>query len=151
MTASHILVRLDVPSMGAPSSVGASEESTPQRQHEAGDEPGSVHFGASAKGRDQLMGASPIRTMVGWHGIWRRCGRATGRIDALRETLPWVGANRRAVTFVKPRQAAKGKLWTDATRPEFGEGSTVWGSSRRMQLDRSPGVRGTARRDRGVA
>src|SRR5487761_2660260 len=56
-------------------------------------------------------------------------------------------AKRRAVTCVKPEQASKGKLWTP-TRPEFGEGSTVWGSSRQMHLDRSTGVMGTARRDR---
>ena len=56
-------------------------------------------------------------------------------------------ATRRAVTCVKPEQASKGKLWTP-TRPEFGEGSTVWGSSRQMHLDRSTGVMGTARRDR---
>ena len=49
---------------------------------------------------------------------------------------------------VKPEQASKGKLWTP-TRPESGEGSTVWGSSRQMHLDRSTGVMGTARRDRG--
>jgi hypothetical protein len=58
------------------------------------------------------------------------------------------GANRRAVTSVKPEQASKGKLWTP-TRPEFGEGSTDWESSRQMHLDRSTGVVGTARRDRG--
>ena len=37
----------------------------------------------------------------------------------------------------------------EPTRQEFGEGSTVWGSSRQMHLDRSAGVMGTARRDRG--
>src|SRR5258708_39976178 len=57
-------------------------------------------------------------------------------------------ANRRAVTCVKPEQASKGKSWTP-TRPEFGEGSTVWGSSRQTHPDWSIGVRGTARRDRG--
>ena len=49
---------------------------------------------------------------------------------------------------MKPEQASKGKLWTP-TRPEFGEGSTIWGSSRQTHLDRSTGVMGTARRDRG--
>jgi hypothetical protein len=49
---------------------------------------------------------------------------------------------------VKPEQASKGKLWTP-TRPENGEGSTARGSSRQMHLDRSAGVMGTARRDRG--
>ena len=57
-------------------------------------------------------------------------------------------ANRRAVTCVKPEQASKEKLWTP-TRPEFGEGSMDWGSSRQMHPDRSTGVMGTARRDRG--
>jgi len=57
-------------------------------------------------------------------------------------------ANRRAVTCVKPEQASKGKSWTP-TRPEFGEGSMVQGSSRQMHPDRSIGVMGTARRDRG--
>jgi hypothetical protein len=49
---------------------------------------------------------------------------------------------------MKPEQASKGKLWMP-TRPNDGEGSTVWGSSRQEHLDRSTGVVGTARRDRG--
>ena len=50
---------------------------------------------------------------------------------------------------MKPEQASKGKSWTP-TRQRDGEGSTVQGSSRRMHLDRSTGVMGTARRDRGA-
>ena len=49
---------------------------------------------------------------------------------------------------MKPEQASKGKLWMP-TRPEFGEGSTIWGSSRQTHLERPTGVMGTARRDRG--
>jgi hypothetical protein len=49
---------------------------------------------------------------------------------------------------MKPEQASKEKLWTP-TRPEFGEGSTDWGSSRQMHPNRSTGVMGTARQDRG--
>jgi len=80
----------------------------------------------------------------------RRLGRATDPVEALRQRPPWRGrANRRAVTRVKPEQASKGKLWTP-TRPKFGEGSTVWGSSRQTPPNRSTGVLGTARRDRGV-
>jgi hypothetical protein len=99
--------------------------------------------------RDHLVGASPTRAMVGWPGSWQavRPGNWPCRSPATNLTLGG-GANRRAVTCVKPEQASKGKLWTP-TRPEFGEGSTVWGSSRQMHLDRSTGVRGTARRDRG--
>jgi IS66 Orf2 like protein len=79
----------------------------------------------------------------------RRFGWATGWIEALRQR-PLLGgrANRRAVMRVKPEQASKGKLWTP-TRPKRGEGSTILGSSRQMRLDRSTGVVGTARRDRG--
>jgi hypothetical protein len=85
----------------------------------------------------------------------RRFGWVTGWIEALRQSMPTGRrsrtrgaasggrANRRAVMCVKPEQASKGKLWTP-TRPEYGEGSTVWRSSRQMQLDRSTGVRGTA-------
>ena len=50
---------------------------------------------------------------------------------------------------MKPEQASNGKLWTP-TRTDAGEGSTVLGSSRQMHLDRSTGVMGTARRDRGL-
>ena len=50
---------------------------------------------------------------------------------------------------MKPEQASKGKLWTPI-RPEIGEGSTVWGSSRQTHPSRSTGVMGTARRDRGA-
>jgi hypothetical protein len=49
---------------------------------------------------------------------------------------------------VKPEQASKGKPWTP-TRPEFGEGSTDRESSRQTHPDRSIGVMGTARWDRG--
>jgi len=86
--------------------------------------------------------------MVGWPGSWQamRLGNWPHRSPAT-NAASGGGANRRAVTCVKPEQASKGKLWTP-TRPEFGEGSTIWGSSRQMHLDRSTGVRGTARRDR---
>ena len=99
--------------------------------------------------RDHLVGASPTRAMVGWPGSWRAAwtGNRPGRSPATKAALGG-RANRRAVTCVKPEQASKGKSWTP-TRPEYGEGSTVWGSSRQMHLDRSIGVRGTARRDRG--
>jgi hypothetical protein len=50
---------------------------------------------------------------------------------------------------VKSEQASKEKLWTP-TRPEDGEGSTVWGSSRQRHLNRSTGVMDTARRERGL-
>src|SRR5271166_4338794 len=99
--------------------------------------------------RDHLVGASPTRAMVGWPGSWQavRLGNWPYRSPATNVALG-DGANRRAVTCVKPEQASKGKLWTP-TRPEFGEGSTVWGSSRQMHPKRSTGVMGTARRDRG--
>jgi hypothetical protein len=101
------------------------------------------------KGRDHLVGASPTRAMVGWPGSWQavRMGNWPYRSPATKAALGG-RANRRAVTCVKPEQASKGKLWTP-TQPEFGEGSTVWGSSRHMHLERSVGVMGTARRDRG--
>jgi len=99
--------------------------------------------------RDHLVGASPTRAMAGWPGSYQaaRMGNQPGRSP---ETKAASGgrANRRAVTCVKPEQASKGKSWTP-TRPEFGEGSMVWGSSRQTHPDRSIGVRGTARRDRG--
>jgi len=87
--------------------------------------------------------------MVGWPGSWQavRLGNWPYRSPATNIALGG-GANRRAVTCVKPEQASKGKSWTP-TRPDFGEGSTVWGSSRQMHLDGSTGVMGTARRDRG--
>src|SRR5271170_6237684 len=87
--------------------------------------------------------------MVGWPGSWQavRSGNWPYRSPATNLALGG-GANRRAVTCVKPEQASKGKLWTP-TQPGNGEGSTIWGSSRQMHLDRSTGVRGTARRDRG--
>jgi hypothetical protein len=99
--------------------------------------------------RDNLVGASPTRAMVGWPGSWRAVWLGNW-LDRSPATKAASGgrANRRAVMCVKPEQASKGKLWTP-TRPEIGEGSTVWRSSRQMQLDRSTGVRGTARRDRG--
>ena len=101
------------------------------------------------EGRDHLVGASPTRAMVGWPGSWQavRSGNRQYRSPATNVALGG-GANRRAVTRVKPEQASKGKLWTP-TRPELGEGSTIWGSSRQTHLDRSTGVMGTARRDRG--
>jgi hypothetical protein len=100
------------------------------------------------EGRDHLVGASPTRAMVGWPGSWQavRSGNRQYRSPATNVALGG-GANRRAVTRVKPEQASKGKLWTP-TRPEFGEGSTIWGSSRQTHLERSTGVMGTARRDR---
>ena len=102
------------------------------------------------EGRDHLVGASPTRAMVGWPGSWQAVwlGNWPCRSPATKAALGG-RANRRAVTCVKPEQASKGKLWTP-TRPKRGEGSTVWGSSRQMHLDRSTGVVGTARRDRGT-
>ena len=101
------------------------------------------------EGRDHLVGASPTRAMVGWPGSWQavRSGNWPCRSPATNAALGG-GANRRAVTCVKPEQASKGKLWTP-TRPKHGEGSTIRGSSRQRHLDRSTGVVGTARRDRG--
>src|ERR1019366_2383545 len=92
--------------------------------------------------RDHLVGASPTRAMVGWPGSWRAAwmGNRPGRSPATKAALGG-RANRRAVTCVKPEQASKGKSWTP-TRPDYGEGSTVWGSSRQMHPDRSIGVRG---------
>ena len=100
--------------------------------------------------RDHLVGASPTRAVVGWPGSWQamRLGNLPYRSPAT-NAASGGGANRRAVMCVKPEQASKGKLWTP-TRPEFGEGSTIWGSSRQMHLDWSTGVMGTARRDRGL-
>ena len=97
------------------------------------------------EGRDHLVGASPTRAMVGWPGSWQavRLGNWPCRSPATKAALGG-RANRRAVTCVKPEQASKGKLWTP-TRPDYGEGSTIWGSSRQMHLDRSAGVMGTAR------
>jgi hypothetical protein len=101
------------------------------------------------EGCDHLVGESPTRAMVGWPGSWQavRLGNWLYRSPATNTALGG-GATRRAVTRVKPEQASKGKLWTP-TRPKYGEGSTVWGSSRHMHLERSTGVVGTARRDRG--
>ena len=101
------------------------------------------------EGRDHLVGASPTRAMVGWPGSWQavRSGNRRYRSPATKSASGG-RANRRAVTRVKPEQASKGKLWTP-TRPEFGEGSTIWESSRQTHLGRSTGVMGTARRDRG--
>jgi hypothetical protein len=109
----------------------------------------SVQLRCVPEGRDHLVGASPTRAMVGWPGSWQavRSGNRRYRSPATKSASGG-RANRRAVTRVKPEQASKGKLWTP-TRPEFGEGSTVWGSSRQMHPDRSTGVMGTARRDRG--
>ena len=101
------------------------------------------------EGRDHLVGASPTRAMVGWPGSWQ-AAQLSNRLDRSPATKSASGgrATRRAVMRMKPEQASKGKLWTP-TRPEFGEGSTIWGSSRQTHLDRSTGVMGTARRDRG--
>ena len=87
------------------------------------------------EGRDHLVGGSPTRAMVGWPGSWQamRLGNWPYRSPATNLVLGG-GANRRAVTCVKPEQASKGKLWTP-TRPENGEGSTARGSSRHMHLD----------------
>ena len=108
-----------------------------------------VALRCAPKGRDHLVGASPTRAMVGWPGSWQAAwpGNRLGRSPATKAALGG-RAKRRAVTRVKPEQASKGKLWTP-TRPEYGEGSTVWGSSRRMHPERSTGVMGIARRDRG--
>ena len=101
------------------------------------------------EGRVHIVGGSPTRAMVGWPGSWQavRLGNWPCRSPATNPASGG-GANRRAVTCVKPEQASKGKSRTP-TRPENGEGSMVWGSSRQMHLDRSTGVMGTARRDRG--
>ena len=76
--------------------------------------------------RDHLVGASPTRAMVGWPGSYQaaRIGNGPGRSPETNVALGG-GANRRAVTCVKPEQASKGKSWTP-TRPDHGEGSTVW-------------------------
>ena len=102
------------------------------------------------EGRVHLVGASPTRAMVGWPGSWQedRLGNWLVLSPATKAALGG-RANRRAVTRVKPEQAPKGKSWTP-TRPDVGEGSTDQGSSRQMHLDRSTGVMGTARRDRGT-
>jgi hypothetical protein len=101
------------------------------------------------EGRDHLVGASPTRAMVGWPGSYQAAlmGNPPGRSPATNVALGG-RANRRAVTYVKPEQASKGKSWTP-TRPDAGEGSTVRGSSRQTHPNRSTGVMGTARRDRG--
>jgi hypothetical protein len=101
------------------------------------------------EGRDHLVGESPTRAMVGWPVSWQAVwlGNWLDRSPATNLTLG-EGANRRAVTCVKPEQASKLKSWTP-TWPENGEGSTIWGSSRQMHPERSIGVVGTARRDRG--
>ena len=98
--------------------------------------------------RDHLAGASPARAMVGWPGSWQaaRMGNHPGRSPVTNVALGG-GANRRAVTCVKPEQASKGKSWAP-TLPEKGEGSMVRGSSRQMHPNRPTGVMGTARRDR---
>jgi len=83
-------------------------------------------------------------------GAGRRCGWVTGLYRSPADNLALGGgANRRAVTCVKPEQASKGKLWTP-TRPDCGEGNTIQASNRQMHLNRSTGVGGTARRDRGL-
>ena len=89
------------------------------------------------------------RVQVGWPGCWQ-AAQLSNWLDRSPATKSASGgrATRRAVMRMKPEQALKGKLWTP-TRPEFGEGSTIWGSSRQTHLDRSTGVMGTARRDRG--
>ena len=76
--------------------------------------------------RDHLVGASPTRAMVGWPGSWQaaRMGNRPGRSPATKAASGG-RANRRAVMCVKPEQASKRKSWTP-TRPENGEGSTVW-------------------------
>ena len=101
-------------------------------------------FWCVPEGRVHLVGESPTRVMVGWPGSWQavRLGNWACRSPATKAALGG-RANRRAVMCVKPEQASKGKLWTP-TRPKRGEGSTVWGSSRQMHLDRSTGVVGTA-------
>jgi hypothetical protein len=100
-------------------------------------------------GRDHLVGESPTRAMVGWPGSWQavRPGNRSYRSPATKAALGG-RANRRAVTCVKPEQASRGSVWT-STQPKDGEGSMVWGSSRQMHPNRSTGVMGTARRDRG--
>jgi hypothetical protein len=107
-------------------------------------------FWCVPEGRVHLVGESPTRVMVGWPGSWQavRLGNWPDRSPATKAALGG-RANRRAVTCVKPEQASKGKLWTP-TRPKRGEGSTVWGSSRQTHPNRSTGVVGTARRDRGT-
>src|SRR5215472_6879200 len=93
------------------------------------------------------MSESLIRVMVGWPGSWQAVwlGNRLDRSPATKATLGG-RATRRAVTGVKSEQASKGKLWTP-TRPDFGEGSTIWGSSRQEHPERSTGVMDIARRD----
>src|SRR5271167_1239695 len=109
-----------------------------------------VSFGASPNGRVHLAGGSPARAMVGWPGSWQATlsGNRPGRSPATKAALGG-RANRRAVMRVNPEQASKGKLWTP-TQPKDGEGGAVWGSSRQTHPNRSTGVMGTARRDRGA-
>ena len=109
----------------------------------------SAELRCAPEGRDHRVGGSPTRAMVGWPGSWQAV-RSRNRQYRSPATKSASGgrANRRAVMRVKPEQASKGKLWTP-TRAEFGEGSTIRGSSRQTHLDRSTGVMGTARRDRG--
>ena len=97
--------------------------------------------------RGWLMSESLIPVTVGWPGSWQAVWSGN-RLDRSPATKATSGgrANRWAVTRVKSEQASKGKLWTP-TRPEYGEGSTVLGSSRQMHLGRSAGVMDTARRD----
>jgi len=97
--------------------------------------------------RGWLVSESLIRVTVGWPGSWQAVWSGN-RLDRSPATKATSGgrATRWAVTRVKSEQASKGKLWTP-TRPEFGEGSTVWGSSRQMHLGRSTGVMDIARRD----
>ncbi len=113
-------------------------------------------FGPSAciwcapKGAITLWVEVPPGQWSVWPGSWQAAwvGNCPRRSPATKAALGG-RATRRAVTCVKPEQASKGKLWTP-TRPDVGEGSTVRGSSRQMHLDRSTGVMGTARRDRGL-
>ena len=109
-----------------------------------------VSFGASPNGRVHLAGGSPARAMVGWPGSWQATlsGNRPGRSPATKAALGGQ-ANRRAVMRVNPEQASKGKLWTP-TQAKDGEGGAVWGSSRQTHPNRSTGVMGTARRDRGA-
>ena len=107
-------------------------------------------FGAPRRGAITLWVEVPLGQWSVWPGSWQAAwvGNCLRRSPATKAALGG-RATRRAVTCVKPEQASKGKLWTP-TRPENGEGSTIRGSSRQMHLDRSTGVVGTARRDRGL-
>ena len=107
-------------------------------------------FWCAPKGAITLWVKVPPGQWSVWPGSWQAAwvGNCPRRSPATNSALGGRAA-RRAVTCVKPEQAMRGKFRTP-TRPNDGEGSTIRGSSRQMHLDRSAGVVGTARRDRGL-